>query len=102
MTGIQISADYDLKIQVRRNEIGEIVSGVVLGDIKNQNTAIILSCHEGEVKEQPLLGVGISDKLFDNDPLYWRQRVKEHLEMDGQRVDKIRVTEKSIDVMSDY
>ena len=33
---------------------------------------------------------GISDMLLDNDPIYWRTKVKEQLEMDGQSIKMVK------------
>ena len=49
-----------------------------------------------------MVGVGISDMLLDNDPIYWRTRIKEQLEMDGQKVDSVKITRTSIQIEATY
>jgi hypothetical protein len=97
MNGIQLQFDSDgLLTPVIEN------GSMAVGDVKNQNTALILSLHKGELKENPAVGVGISDMLLDNDPLFWRSAIREQLEMDGQQVTSIRITTSSIDIDSSY
>ena len=62
----------------------------------------MLSLHKGELKENPSVGVGISDMLLDNDPIYWRTLIKEQLEMDGQSVDKVVITMTGINIEAKY
>ena len=93
MIGILIDSDYQPLISS-----GEIQ----LGEITPQNQAIIIRCHKGELKENPALGVGISDMLLDHDPLYWRVRIREALELDGQSVDEVRITTSGINLKASY
>lgn len=76
--------------------------GLVVGDILRQNQALLLMLHKGELKEHPAVGVGISDMLLDNDPIYWRTSVKEQLEMDGQRVESVKITRTGIQIEATY
>ncbi len=101
MTGIQL-AEYAPLIDVKRDSLGLIQRGLTIGDTLNQNQAIILAMHQGELKEYPMMGVGISDMLLDNDPLYWRTRIKEQLEMDGEKVDCVKVSRTSIQIEAKY
>lgn len=73
-----------------------------LGDILRQNQALILILHKGELKERPAVGVGISDMLLDNDPIYWRTKIKEQLEMDGQKVGSVKIMRDGIQIESTY
>lgn len=76
--------------------------GMKVGDTLQQNQALILMLHKGELKENPAVGVGISDMLLDDDPLYWRTAIREQMEMDGQTVNTIKVTRKGIEIKADY
>lgn len=73
-----------------------------LADTLHQNQTIILSLHKGELKENPAVGVGISDMLLDEDPLKWRSEIREQLEMDGQTVNDIKITRTTIDIDAHY
>ena len=101
MTGIQL-ADYEPLIDIKRDSFGLICRGLTLGDTLNQNQAIILTIHQGELKERPKMGVGISDMLLDNDPIYWRTRIKEQLEMDGEKIGSVRITRTGIQIEAKY
>lgn len=99
MTGIQLTWGTD-----NGNYLEPVVSGgkLVVGDILRQNQALLLMLHKGELKERPAVGVGISDMLLDNDPIYWRTSIKEQLEMDGQRVGSVKITRTGIQIEATY
>lgn len=75
---------------------------LAVGDILRQNQALLLMLHQGELKERPAVGVGISDMLLDNDPILWRTMIREQLEMDGQNVQGIVITKKAIEINAIY
>lgn len=95
-------------IQLEYNKDSPILEPIVkhrslfVGDVLRQNQALVLSLHKGELKENPSVGVGISDMLLDNDPIYWRTLIKEQLEMDGQTVDKVTITMTGIKIEAKY
>ena len=93
MIGILIDSDYQPLISS-----GELQ----LGETTQQNQAIIIQSHKGELKENPALGVGISDMLLDNDPLYWRVRIREALELDGEVVESIKITSSEVQINAHY
>lgn len=94
--------EYDIDVKVQRDATGKIVSGMIVGDILAQNQAIILQLHKGELKEDPAVGVGISDMLLDNDLQSWRREIREQMELDGQTVEKIVLTEKELILKAQY
>lgn len=85
-TGILLDVDSnDLLIQVKRR--GKIVSGMVVGNVTQQNQSLLLQLHPGELKGKPSVGVGISDMLLDNaDFQYWRSKVRQSFEKDGMTI----------------
>ena len=93
MIGLLIGADYQPLISDGALQLGEITP---------QNQAIIIQCHKGEIKENPALGVGISDMLLDQDPLYWRTRIREALELDGQVVELIKLSTSEVLINAHY
>lgn len=101
MNGI-VMKDYEPLIDVRRDAEGRIVEGLRLGDILRQNQTLILTLHKGELKERPMVGVGLSDMLLDNDPIYWRTEIREQLELDGETVGNVEVTTKGVEVEAEY
>lgn len=101
MNGIQIT-DYDIDVKVLRDSSGKIVSGMVVGDILAQNQALILQLHKGELKEDPSVGVGISDMLLDSDLQNWSREIREQMELDGQTVDRIILTNDELRIEARY
>ena len=101
MIGIQLT-DYDVNIDVKRDGDGHIASGLVLGDILAQNQALILSMHKGDLKSDVSVGVGIDRMLLDNDRLGWEREIQEQLELDGQMVEAVEVTNKEIKIKAQY
>lgn len=100
-TGIQLT-DFDLEVQPKRDSSGKIANGFSIGPVTAQNQAIILVCHKGDLKEQPAVGVGISDMCLDHNPLAWRTEIRKQLEMDGQNVEKVEITHTGIIIEADY
>lgn len=101
MTGIQL-IDNDLDIKVVKDSEGKIVSGLVLSDTLPQNQAMILQLHKGELKDDISVGVGIADILLDSGTLAWKSEIREQMEMDGQTVDSVEITNDSIIINSRY
>lgn len=101
MTGIQL-IDYDVTVDVKRDAAGLIVSGLVVGDILHQNQALILVMHKGDLKSDVSVGVGIDRMLLDNERLSWTREIREQLEMDGQKVEDVRITDKQIIIKAAY
>ena len=101
MTGIQC-IEYDLAFDVRQDAAGRIAGGLVLGDILNQNQALILVMHKGDLKSDVSVGVGIDRMLLDNERLTWTREIREQLEMDGQKVEDVRITDKEIFIKAHY
>ncbi|RHA30036.1 hypothetical protein DW940_14615 [Bacteroides uniformis] len=102
MKGILIEENYDLMIRTQRGTDGKIRSGLTVGNVLYQNQALIIGLYKGEIKENPAVGVGISDMLLDHDPLAWRTEIREQLEIDGQKVNKVTVTNSGISVDATY
>ncbi len=60
MKGILLNTDYELLINPRLDDGGKIVSGLVVGDNSDQCAALALQMSQGELKEDPLLGSGLT------------------------------------------
>lgn len=87
--GILINDDFDLKLSVQRDASGKITSGLMLGNTLYQNQALILMLQPGELKLNPIVGVGIENIVADNDVLAWRKNIRQQMELDGQKVKDI-------------
>ena len=94
--------DYDLDFKVVTDSAGRILSGLVVGDILHQNQALILAFHKGDLKDDVSVGVGIDRMLLDNDRLTWSREIREQLEMDGQKVEDVIVTDKTVKIKASY
>ncbi len=79
----------DLKVKVKLDAEGKIVQGITVGEVLEQNIAMIMMPGEGEYKMNPDIGVSIKDMLFDNDFLAYRHRIREHLAKDGIKVQSL-------------
>ena len=99
--GIQLT-DYTPTVRVRRDRFGKITGGLVVGDTLYQNQALILTLHPGELKDSPVVGVGIIDMLLDHNPAAWKGRIREQLEIDGQTVETITIGRDGIDIAATY
>ena len=93
----------DLKVIVARGSDNKIVSGLVIGNIIEQNKGIILIAHQGELKATPDLGVGLGDLLMSNDHLEYRHKIREHFAKDGLVVETLDLYEnKPFKIIANY
>ena len=60
MKGILTDTEFDLHVNAIRNGTGLITGGLVIGDNTDQCAAIALSMQQCELKEDPLLGAGLT------------------------------------------
>lgn len=101
MNGIR-TENYDIKIDVKKGLDGKIISGLEIGDIMRQNQALIMVMHKGELKENSSVGVGISDIINDHQLDKWRAEIREQLEMDGQKVDSVKLDNYGLTIEAEY
>ena len=92
--------EYDLEVKVVKDSSGRIVSGLTVGDILHQNQALILLFHKGDLKDDVSVGVGIDRMMLDNDRLSWSREIREQLNMDGQKVKDVTISETTIKKVS--
>ncbi|TWI22205.1 hypothetical protein [Sphingobacterium siyangense] len=93
----------DLKIDIKRDSEGKIVSGLVIGNTVEQNKAVILISYQGEFKSDPDLGVGLEDILLDEDYLKYRHRIREHFAKDDLKVTRLDLyKDKPIIINAEY
>lgn len=86
-TGITLDRETnDLDIQVRRDAIGMITGGLVIGKTTEQNQKMILFMQPAEIKDAPTVGVGIESLLNSHEALLYKHKTREQLEADGMRV----------------
>jgi hypothetical protein len=101
-TGIQLNENYDLTVSVRRDAVGKIISGLVIGNVMYQTQALLLLAHKGEFKEHPAAGVGINDIVNDNDFDLWKREITAQMEADGQRVTRLSLDANGLTLEAAY
>lgn len=100
-TGILLDDTMDLIISPKR-ELGLITSGFVIGDVTRQNQKLIINSAKGEIKEDPLVGVGIGNFLETNDNGGLAREIRSQLWQDGQQVKEILVQIPYVRVEASY
>ncbi len=101
--GILLTDDYDLLVQPVTDANGRIVRGVLVGETLYQNQAVILQAQPGEIKELPVLGVAIMEALLDVDYTALRRRIRQHIELDGQKVNSVIFSQnKNLEIDASY
>jgi len=78
--------EVDLKIEPVRDALGQITSGLIVGNTLYQNQALLLSFHAGDLKEAPTTGIGLSDALLEEDLLKYRHEIRRQFTADGMDV----------------
>lgn len=77
---------FDLKINVFRDADNKIVSGLCVGPVTQQNTALLLIINPGECKEFPTAGVGLGDATLDDDLLEYRHAIRRNCALDDLKI----------------
>lgn len=83
MKGILLDTDFNLQINVRKSD-GLISGGLLIGDNTDQCAAITLKMQQGELKEDPLLGAGLTRFIrgkYSQSQI--DQRIRQHLTRAG-------------------
>lgn len=103
MNGLLLDfSDYELIPDVQKDTNGRVLCGLAIGDILRQNQALLLELRKGELKEWPVLGVGIGDMLLDDDPAYWRAEIREQMTLDGQNVEHVSISTTGVTLRATY
>ena len=89
--GILLDENMELVITPVRDSAGLITSGLVLGDVTFQNQKILINAVKGEIKEDPMVGVGASNYVESNDKEGFAREIRSQLTRDGQKVKSILV-----------
>lgn len=83
----------DLKIIPKRDYSGKIISGIVIGSTLEQNKALVLIAHQGDLKFRADLGVGIEDLLLSSEYLKYRHKIRDHFSIDGLKITQLDLYE---------
>lgn len=93
--GIGILLDANSNLVIRNGSI-------VVDETTLQNQRIILEAEKGEIKEDPLLGVGVASFLDDEDPSEFLREVRTNLRRDGQKVHSCKFVNGKLQIDADY
>ena len=96
MTGIPLTATvsgYDIAISG---------APIVLMEVTAQNQALLLQARQGDYEEHPEIGVGLPDIVLDHDLRFWRRRIIDQLERDGQLISSLKLSTESLSVDAQY
>jgi len=101
--GILINKEFDLAVELKKDANGLIVSGLVIGDSVYQQQTLLLIINKGEIKDRPLVGVGLNSYLLDDastDEII--QEVTSQLTNDGMRVFEVDYTSGKLNIVAEY
>lgn len=82
---------FDLKIDVKKDAEGKIISGEVIGNTVEQNKALILILQPGELKERPYVGVGFKNILLGGDLLEYRHKIRTNFNYDSLKLSELKL-----------
>jgi hypothetical protein len=60
MTGILLDDNDDLLVTVKKDAQGKITGGLTLGSTTMQDVYMVLKTNQGELKEDPIIGVNLA------------------------------------------
>ena len=90
--GILLGSDFDLAINPVRDASGMIVSGIMVGESIDQDAVVILKLRQGDLKEDPLLGPGLTKYMRGKyDQAAIDDRIRRHFTRAGIDYDDYKV-----------
>lgn len=96
------SATGDLAIEVVRDASGLITSGLVIGDVTEQNQRSLLLASPGEIKEDPLVGVSLRSFIESDDVDGLARKIRTEFTKDGMTVSKISIDLPNMEIEAKY
>lgn len=60
MTGILFDTSFDIALSIKKDSNGLITTGLAVGNTLAQNAVIVLNMSPGDLKEDPVLGAGLT------------------------------------------
>lgn len=83
---------FGMQLDEMANDLKIENGHIAIGETLPQNEFLLLVMNKGELKEDPLVGVGISDMLNDNDIIGWKRKIRDGLKADGMKVEQISIS----------
>ena len=66
---------------------------LVVGECDEQNQLLMLQANKGDYKENPTIGVGVTNWLKDENPANLLAEIKKEAERDGMTVREVKFTD---------
>jgi len=101
-TGILLDENYELVVKPVRDSSGLITSGLVIGNVTFQNQKTLINANKGEIKENPLVGVGANNYAESNDSEGFAREISNQLTQDGQVITSIKINLPNVRVEAKY
>ncbi len=98
--GILLTNDFELDISTIRDAGGLIVSGLQIGNVTLQNQKLIINASKGEIKEDPLMGVGLNAFIDSEDSNALMREIRSQLHRDGQKLISVSIKDKTIEIIT--
>jgi hypothetical protein len=93
----------DVKIDVKKDSEGKIITGLSIGATLNQNKALLLMLQPGELKNHPTLGVGIGDALNSDNLIGYRNKIRRDFADDGLNITELDLYDlKKVSIIANY
>jgi hypothetical protein len=86
-------------------ETGELLlqnNRIAIGEVTEQNQFLLLKANKGEIREDPLCGIGIDNMLLEHNFTAIRKEIINQVERDGQRINKCVVSESGVFLDAEY
>ncbi len=94
MKGILIDANYDIQL---------FNGSMAIGDTTTQNMGLLLALQKGELKEHPLIGVGVENYLNEEDgDVALIREAKKQFKADGMTVTSISLDDGKLLIDANY
>lgn len=97
--GILFTNDFELDISTLR-DAGGFLSGLQIGNVALQNQKIIINASKGEIKEDPLMGVGLNAFVDSEDSNALMREIRSQLHRDGQKLISVSLKDKTIEIIT--
>lgn len=75
---------------------------IAMGDITEQNQRLLLSINKGEIKEDPLKGVGINNFLEEGNPQRLISEIRGEFRREGLTIESLRIKDNNIEISAHY
>ncbi len=98
--GILFTNDLELDISAVRDAGGLIVSALQIGSVTLQNQKLIIYTSKGEIKEDPLMGVGLNAFIDSEDNNALVREIRSQMYRDGQTMPNISIKDKTIEIIT--